>query len=381
MHQPAEQHSQDLYLGLISGTSADGIDAVVAGFGNGNDAVPQIIAATTVEYPHSIRGQLQPLLDRGQVASLATLGQLDTAIGDCFAAAASNVCQLAGIDLNQIIAIGSHGQTVAHDADADHPYSIQLGDPNRIAMQCQVPVIADFRRMDLAAGGHAAPLAPLIHAQLFRHCEHDVAVVNIGGIANISLLPADPEQAVTGFDSGPGNCLLDNWYRQHRDGEFDRDGQWAASGNVHPALLKDLLTEPWLQRPAPKSTGREHFTLHWLQQRHNGLDRIAPEDVQATLLQFTARSIIDALPDADGIMELIVCGGGAHNQTLLDVLARLLPKGRVSSTADHGHAADHIEGLLFAWLARQRMQDSLIDTRSITGAKVPVLLGNVFRAC
>ena len=369
--------SRNLYIGLISGTSADGIDAVLADF---SSAQADIIKAATFDYPADIRAQLQPLLDQGRVASLAALGQLDSAIGDCFAEAARQVCELAGIELANISAIGSHGQTVAHAADAKPAYSIQLGDPNRIAMQCQLPVIADFRRMDLAAGGHAAPLAPLLHEQLFRQHDQDIAVVNIGGIANISLLPADPEQPVTGFDSGPGNCLLDNWYRAHRTGEFDRDGQWAASGNVSKALLNDLLAEPWLQRPPPKSSGREHFSVDWLQQRHSALHMIKPEDVQATLVQFTARSIINALPDAGACRELIVCGGGAHNQTLLDAMSRLLPHGRISTTAEHGYAADHIEGLLFAWLAQQRMQQTLIDTRSITGATQPLLLGNLFCA-
>jgi len=375
-----DQSGRTVCIGLISGTSADGIDAVLASFADGSDAAPEIMAATTVAYPQSIRASLQPLLDSGQVASLAALGELDSAIGDCFAAAASQVCEQAGIAMHTIHAIGSHGQTVAHDADSAQPYSLQLGDPNRIALRCQIPVVADFRRMDLAAGGHAAPLAPLLHAQLFRRHDEDVAVVNIGGIANISLLPADPGQAVTGYDSGPGNCLLDNWYRSHRAGDFDRDGQWAASGNVNQALLKDLLAEPWLNRPAPKSTGREHFSLDWLQQRHAGVRRLPAEDVQATLLQFTARSIVNALPGKGRIRELIVCGGGAHNQTLLDALARLLPNGRVSASDDHGHAADHIEGLLFAWLAWQRMQNRPIDTGSITGATQPLLLGNLFRA-
>lgn len=368
--------SRDLYIGLISGTSADGIDAVLADF---SSAQADIIKAATFDYPADTRAQLQPLLDQGRVASLAALGQLDSAIGDCFAEAARQVCRLASIKLTNISAIGSHGQTVAHAADARPPYSIQLGDPNRIAMQCQVPVIADFRRMDLAAGGHAAPLAPLLHEQLFRCHDADVAVVNIGGIANISLLPADPEQPVTGFDSGPGNCLLDNWYRAHRTGEFDRHGQWAASGNVSQALLIDLLAEPWLQRPPPKSSGREHFSVDWLHQRHSAVHKIKPEDVQATLLQFTARTIINALPDTNKTRELIICGGGAHNQTLLDAMGRLLPHGRISTTAEHGYAADHIEGLLFAWLARQRLQGQPINTGSITGASTPILLGNVFR--
>jgi len=375
-----DQSGRAVCIGLISGTSADGIDAVLASFADGSDAAPEIMAATTVAYPQSIRESLQPLLDTGRVASLAALGELDSSIGDCFATAANQICEQAGIAMHTIHAIGSHGQTVAHNADVALPYSLQLGDPNRIAVRCQVPVVADFRRMDLASGGHAAPLAPLLHEQLFRRHDEDVAVVNIGGIANISLLPANPDQAVTGFDCGPGNCLLDNWYRAHRTGEFDRDGQWAASGNVNQPLLKALLAEPWLSRPAPKSSGREHFSLDWLRQRHADLAQLPAEDVQATLLQFTARSIIAALPDNTTRSELIVCGGGAHNQTLLDALARLLPQARVSTSTDHGHAADHIEGLLFAWLAWQRMQGRLIDTRSITGAMRPLLLGNLFSA-
>lgn len=368
-------NQNELYIGLISGTSADGIDAVLADF---SSAQPQITAAITVPYPPALHARLSTILDSNGVDSLATLGRLDTQIGDLFAAAAQAVVEQAGLDMQQISAIGSHGQTIAHAADDDSPYSMQLGDPNRIAWQCARPVIADFRRMDLAAGGHAAPLAPLLHEQLFRCPEHNVAVVNIGGIANISWLPADFSKPITGFDCGPGNCLLDNWFRKHRDGEFDRDGQWAASGTLNKALLKDLLAEPWLQRKPPKSTGREHFSLAWLQQRHTGLHKLPAEDVQATLLQFSAETIVNALPQHSPTGELIICGGGAHNQALLDALTRLLPKGRISTTAEHGYAADHIEGLLFAWLARQRQHEELIDTRSITGASRPLLLGNVF---
>jgi len=369
------------FIGLISGTSADGVDAAAVRF---VDDQSHIDAFHTYPYPSELIHRLQPVLDNQQNPSLLNLGILDAEIANAFASAAKAVINLAGWSVDDVTAIGSHGQTIYHGADATPPFSFQLGDPNRITYQTGVPVVADFRRMDLAAGGQAAPLAPLIHSVLFhpfgQDNNADQAVVNIGGIANISWLPATTSDKTLGFDCGPGNCLMDAWCRAHLQQAFDTAGQWASSGQVHAELLNNLLQDDYLQRPAPKSTGREYFTLSWLQQHYAQLNQLPNEDVQATLLQLTATSIANAINDCGEAERVIVCGGGVHNQTLMQALSISLPNSHVISSNDIGVSADAIEALLFAWLAKQRMSDQHIDTRHITGAEKPILLGNIFRA-
>ncbi len=365
------------YIGLISGTSADGIDAVAADL---SDDQFQIAAFCTYPYSDELNQQLQPLLDAEHDIDLNTLGLIDAKIGDAFADAAKQIIHTAGWHSKNIAAIGSHGQTIIHSPDTNPPFSLQLGDANRIADQTGLTVVADFRRADLAAGGQAAPYAPLIHRALFQTIDTNQAVVNTGGIANVSWLSADTDQPVIGFDSGPANCLMNAWCRQHLQQPFDDQGQWAASGQPQTRLLENWLADEYFARPYPKSTGREYFTLDWLKNRTPNLSGYQPQDIQATLLQLTVISIRDAIQQCGDADKVIICGGGAHNLHLMKSLSEAMPGIPVTTTDALGISADAIEALLFAWLAKQRLQHQFIDTRSITGANRPVLLGNLFQS-
>lgn len=365
------------FIGLISGTSADGIDAAAVRFIDGRH---HIDAFHTFPYSDSLSQQLLPILDAEQSTNLLNLGVLDASIADAFASAALAIIEQAGWSINDVAAIGSHGQTIYHGADANPPFSLQLGDPNRIAYQTNIPVVADFRRMDLAAGGQAAPYAPLIHAALFHALDDTAsAVVNIGGISNVTWLPALLTDPILGFDSGPGNCLMNAWCRLHLNQPFDAGGQWAKTGQVQANLLTVLLEDEYLLKSAPKSTGREYFTLQWLRNRYAAIDQLKPADVQATLLQLTVSSICSAITGCGQPKRIIICGGGVHNQTLMETLSSHMPGCTITSSTDLGVSADAMEALLFAWLAKQRHEYKTLDTRSITGAQQPVLLGSIFQ--
>ncbi len=365
------------FVGLISGTSADGIDAAAVDFGA--DGL-HIKAFATYAYPADLSAQLQPLLDSERDVDLHTLGLLDARVADAFAHAANAVIESAGWSADQITAIGSHGQTIFHAPDTQPPFSLQLGDPNRITALTGIQVVADFRRADLAAGGQAAPYAPLIHARLFRTDEANLAVVNIGGIANITWLPKDPSAPVLGFDSGPGNCLMNAWCRRHLQQPFDDQGRWAASGQAQPELLQALLQDAYLKAAPPKSTGREYFTLAWLNRLAPRLAKFQPADVQATLLQLTAHGIAAAIRQCGTAQRVIGCGGGVHNQALMHALGEALAPAPVTASSASGVDPDAVEALLFAWLAQQRLHQQRVDTGSITGASRPVLLGSIFAA-
>jgi anhydro-N-acetylmuramic acid kinase len=271
--------------------------------------------------------------------------------------------------------MGSHGQTLRHRPHGPHGFTLQLGDPNRIAETTGVTTIADFRRRDLAAGGHAAPLLPALHAALLSSADENRAVLNLGGIANLTLLPAGGGD-VRGFDTGPANGLMDAWSLRHTGQHYDRGGAFAASGRVDTALLTRLLDDPWFALPPPKSTGRDHFHLDWVDARRVGDESAA--DVQATLLALSARSIADALratqPDT---ARVIACGGGVHNPALLSALAEALPGAIVESTAAHGIDPDLVEALGFAWLARQTLLGRAGNLPSVTGAAGPRVLGAI----
>ena len=363
------------YLGLISGTSADGIDAVLVDFAA---RPPRIESAGTVAFDPDLAHYLQSLLAAPNHVSAWTLAELDAQLGDAFAAAATHYLREAAAD--SVAGIGCHGQTIVHAPNGNPPFSLQLGDPNRVAAATSVPVIADFRRMDIAVGGEGAPLAPLIHRQLWHDDSEDRAVVNIGGIANVSWLPADPAAPVAGFDTGPGNCLMDEWIRRQRGAACDRGGAWSRRGRVHPELLAALLTDPFFARKPPKSTGRETIGLGWVHRHYPDYDSLPAADVQATLLELTARTIADGIRSLGQPGSVWLCGGGTHNTALTERLSELLRTVPVRSTAETGFNPDHIEGLLFAWLARQRLHHRPVDTTRITGARHPVLLGAVYAA-
>jgi anhydro-N-acetylmuramic acid kinase len=368
---------------MISGTSRDGVDAALAAFPAGR---PQLRAAICLPYPADLAARLERLAAGGRRPAAADLQELDAAIAEHFADTALRLLRESGVPAANVRAIGSHGQTVWHAPAGPRPESIQLGSPALIAQRTGVRTVGDFRSADIAAGGQGAPLAPLLHRALFRPARGRRAVLNLGGIANISII--DRRGAVTGFDTGPANCLLDAWIRRHRGEALDRDGAWAAGGRVVPELLEALLADPYFARPGPKSTGTEYFNLAWLDtlleplltplsagRRPAGPEH-GPADVQATLAELTAATVADAVhPFAPA--DLLVCGGGVHNGDLLRRLRRRLPDTPVRSTAEAGLDPDWVEAVLFAWLARERLAGRPQDTRRITGAREAVLLGSV----
>lgn len=364
-----------LSAGLVSGTSMDGVEAVLLESDAEHLAVRD---ALHLDYPAELAGRLRQAVAEPATCGLDELGYLDAAIGEVFADAAEALLRHCRLTADQVRVIGSHGQTVLHRPRTALSYTLQIGDPNRIAERTGIDVVADFRRRDLAAGGEAAPLVPAFHAAAFAARGEDRAVVNIGGIANITTLAADG--AVGGFDTGPGNCLMDLWASEHLGAPFDRDGALAAQGQVHAPLLAMLLTEPYLALPAPKSTGRELFHRTWLApmlQRHPA----SVPDVMATLSEYTAHTIaaaLRAIPDFTP-RELLVCGGGAHNAELMRRLAAQLPDLHVASTAIRGIAPEQVEGALFAWLAERHLAGLPGNVVAVTGARGPRVLGALYR--
>jgi anhydro-N-acetylmuramic acid kinase len=366
-----DQRQRRLYLGLISGTSADGIDAVLVRF------APrlEVIAARTFAYPDGLRARIVALARSVATITLDDLGRLDVAIGERFADAALAVLRDAGIGAREVAALGSHGQTVCHRPNGPHPFTLQLGDPNVIAERTGVVTVADFRRADMAAGGQGAQLLPALHAAVLADAATPRAILNLGGIANLTLLV--PGEPVTGFDTGPANCLLDAWSQRTRGEPRDEGGAWARSGRVDEALLEHLFDDPYFAEPAPKSTGREHFNLDWLDARLSAGP--AAEDVQATLLQLSVRSIADALrKSAPSVRELYACGGGVHNDTFMDALRVELPDVKLGTTAALGLDPDFVEAAGFAWLARARLEEQRGNLPSVTGARGPRVLGGVY---
>jgi len=375
--------ARTLYLGLISGTSADGIDAALVELGDAGASGTtcgisvRVIAARTTPYPPDLRRQVLALATSDAAIALDDYGRLDVEIGACFAAAAIGLLRQAGIDGDTIAAIGSHGQTVRHRVGGAHPFTLQIGDPSVIAERTGIPTVADFRRADVAAGGQGAPLLPALHAAVFGDPRIPRAILNLGGIANTTLLR--PGVDVSGFDTGPANCLMDAWAERHLGTPRDDNGHWARSGQVDAALLQALLDDPYFRAAPPKSTGREEFNLAWLDARLPG--GLAPADVQATLLALSARSIADALrTHAAGTREVYACGGGVHNTALMDALRSELPGVRLDSTAALGLDPDYVEAIGFAWLARARLRGEPGNLPGVTGARGPRLLGNVFDA-
>jgi anhydro-N-acetylmuramic acid kinase len=364
-----------LYLGLMSGTSMDGIDAALLEI---DDAGMRLLSAVCREWPPTLQRRLRCLAEDYCHIGLIELGQLDTSAAREFAQAAEQLLRANDLAPAAVRAVGSHGQTVLHQPRGEAPFTLQIGDPNIIAERLGIDVVADFRRRDLAAGGEGAPLMPAFHAAAFGVPGERRAVVNIGGIANVTQLAADG--SVTGFDTGPGNCLLDAWARRHLQHAYDANGAWAAAGTVQTPLLSRFLSEPYFSRPPPKSTGRDTFSDDWLDRALTG-QSLAPVDVQATLSELTALTIADCLQaggDTDPACVLI-CGGGAFNANLVARLARALPRSRVETTAVYGIAPEYVEAAGFAWLAHRYVSGLPGNLPAVTGAKHPVPLGALYR--
>ena len=357
-----------LYIGMISGTSRDGVDAALVSF---EAEQPRLLDSLCLPYPPALAALLKDMVEAGQRPLDSELERADTLLSEFFSQAAQTLLEKAGIEPSAITATGSHGQTVWHDPDGARPESIQLGSPQSIAEQTGIVTVGDFRRADIEAGGQGAPLAPLLHRALFKPPSGVRVVLNLGGIANISILGGDG--SVSGFDTGPANCLMDAWIQEQLGEPYDSEGAWSAGGEVNQLLLLHLLTDPWFKKPPPKSTGVEYFNLQWLKQQEL-VHSSDPRDVQATLAQLTASSVASAIATLNPA-DILVCGGGVHNIDLLRRLQDLLPESPVLSTANLGLDPDCVEAVLFAWLARERLSGRPQDTREITGARHPVLLG------
>ena len=365
-----------LYLGLMSGTSADGIDAALERFPSSGGC--HFVDGLTAPWAPALRERLVALGEGGRLDSLADLGDIDARIGLAFADAAGALLARSGVDASAVTAIGSHGQTVRHRPAAAVPFTLQLGDANRIAERTGITTIADFRRRDVAAGGQGAPLMPAFHLAMLGAAEEDRAVLNLGGIANLTLIPR--EGTVRGFDTGPANALLDAWCQRHTGQAYDADGMFAASGVVDEALLARWLSEPWFAMPAPKSTGREQFHLAWAEAALGDGQRAAA-DVQATLLELTAATVADALLRGQPrTRRVLVCGGGVRNHQLMRRLAARLPGMAVESSAMHGLDPDFMEAMGFAWLARRTLEGLAGNLPSVTGARGPRILGAIHPA-
>ncbi|RUR09220.1 anhydro-N-acetylmuramic acid kinase [Legionella sp. km772] len=359
----------DFYIGLMSGTSMDGIDTALIQLPSN-----KLIHGLTQKYSEGTKKLLLELVHT-QHTSLSNLGRLNRLIGIDFASAVNQILDETGYSASAIRAIGSHGQTVSHDTKTDVPYTLQLGCPHTISSLTGIDVVADFRTRDLVNGGQGAPFAPLYHQELFAQYDEHAVIVNVGGIANASFL--NPGQKTKGWDVGPGNCLMDAWIELHQNKEYDADGRWAAQGKLIAPLLENLLSDPFFTQAAPKSIGKEYFSLSWLKQY---LKQEYPViDVQATLLELTALGIARSITEEDqNVKKLYLCGGGAHNSQLINRLIHLLPQIEIRTVMDLGVNPDYLEAMMFAWLASQTINSIAVDLRAITGSKNKAILGAIY---
>ena len=368
----------NLYVGLISGTSADGIDAALVTF---QDNSPKLIAHHLHPIPVTTRQQLISLFTPDQ-HQIDLMGELDIEIGSLFAAATRTLLEKAGAKPAQVRAIGSHGQTIRHRPDNKRPFTLQIGDPNTISHLTGLPVVADFRRRDMACGGQGAPLAPIFHQECLGDAGECRVILNLGGIANVTLLPgtASGKQSVA-MDTGPASGLMDAWCLAHLNTPYDQDGAWAQQGNVIEPLLTNWLKDPYFAQPAPKSTGKEYFHLNWAEDLASApLKDFQAMDVQATLLALTVTSVMDAIkrlpmpPD-----RILACGGGVHNKALMTQLQTASPC-PLETTIGAGIDPDWVEAMCFAWLAKCHIEGKKLETRPFTGAREPVLMGGFYPA-
>lgn len=363
--------SGELFIGLMSGTSADGVDAVLV---QSDDTGSRLLATHHRALPKHLRADILAFRQSGD-DELHRLATLDARLADEYAASTSALLTDAGVSAEAVTAIGQHGQTLRHHPSGDVPYTVQIGDPNRLAERTGITVVADFRRRDMAAGGQGAPLVPAFHASKLAAPGIATAVVNIGGIANVTLIAADG--SVSGWDTGPGNTLLDAWVSLHLGVPFDDAGRWAATGDVIRPLLADMLDDPYFTRPHPKSTGPEQFNLDWVRSHLAG--EAADADVQRTLIELTAESIAGALVDASP--EVVrVCGGGARNDLLMHCLTERLSDSEVTTTAAVGVDPVWVEAWAFAWLAEQTLAGRPGNLSGVTGARGPRVLGGIYPA-
>lgn len=370
--------TSSLYIGLMSGTSMDAVDCVLVDCA---DKRPRVIDFLCADMDQELKGRLLYLISNRDL-DLGKLGNADIDVARLFAQTTNRLLARNHLDASAVAAIGSHGQTIWHEPPRTarpHAFTIQIGDPNTLAELTGITVVADFRRKDMAAGGQGAPIVPAFHRELLSSSVTDRIILNLGGIANITLLPRSQAVAPQGLDTGTASVLMDAWISRHHGLNYDDGGNWALTGKVDALLLQALLNEDYFNLPAPKSTGRELFNLAWLDAKLSQLPLPpAPEDVQATLLEFTVSTISDEILKLLNSGEVLACGGGARNTALMSRLQQKLPGFAVQSTSTHGIDADHVEAIAFAWLAHKTMRREAVDFSPFTGARHPVIAGGVY---
>jgi anhydro-N-acetylmuramic acid kinase len=365
-----------LYIGLMSGTSLDGVDAVLVDFA---DDGPRVLGSSSLPFPAALRAELLALNTTGP-DELHRAALAGNALARVYATATQDVLRKCKTLPKQIAAIGAHGQTVRHrplEFDGTG-YTLQLNQPALLAELCGIDVVADFRSRDVAAGGQGAPLVPPFHQSYFGHLPQPLAVLNIGGISNITLIDKQATKPLTGFDCGPGNALMDAWCELHTGAAFDAGGQWASQGHVVQPLLGRFLSDPYFAKIPPKSTGRDLFNWDWLQRHLAASNPVAWADVQATVTELTACACADAVPDTYNT--LVVCGGGAFNLHLMHRLQARLPSVRVTTSSEFGLPPLQVEATAFAWLAHQTMQRKTSNAPNVTGAQGARILGCIYPA-
>ena len=367
------------YVGLMSGTSLDAIDAVLIRIGDKGGL--EVISMLTTKYPEHITGQLRNLIS-GKTESLHALCSVDTELGEIYANVTLDLLSRSAYKPHDIMAIGCHGQTIRHQPDGRNPYSLQIGNPSVVTEKTGITTVADFRARDIAAGGQGAPLVPAFHRAVFSDPEQQRIIVNIGGIANITMLPQlKRKETVSGYDTGPGNCLLDAWTLSCRGLNYDENGDWASSGQLDRTMLDSLLADKYFSKSSPKSTGTDYFNLDWLESTYPLATEMNAEDVQATLAELSAHTIaLHIIREGYDDNAIYLCGGGVHNEDLVERLRRHLPNTSILTTEAIGLDPDYVEATAYAWLAWCTMERQAGNLPAVTGARHPVILGGIFPA-
>ncbi len=353
----------------MSGTSLDGVDVALCQISNDSC---HLEASLFIPFDKALKEEILSIIN--DLTTIKQIGEIDHRLALEFSKAVNLLLKNENLKAEDIVAIGSHGQTLWHESNGTYPFSMQLGNPSLLAVQTGIDVVADFRSKDVAQGGQGAPFAPAFHHFLFSHIKK-CAVVNIGGMSNITIL--EPE--LIGYDTGCGNVLMDMWIFEHKNFPYDKDGKWAKSGMVNRELLNNMLNDNYFSLKYPKSTGREYFNKNFLIKYLDSLGKIPHEDIQATLLALTVHSIANEVKKFD-IKELLLCGGGASNVFLMSELQKLLPIVKVKITDDYNISADNLEAMIFAWFAFKRLKRESIELKSVTGAKNNTILGGVYAA-
>jgi len=368
--------SREYYIGCISGTSLDGLDLALVDF---DENTTRVLSTHCQPIPDELSSALSELCLPGP-DEIDRLGEADVALGKFISSAINNFVKQTGIEAENIAAIGSHGQTIRHRPNALHPFTMQLGNGHVIAEQTGIMTIADFRMADMAAGGHGAPLVPAFHSAIFSSDLNQRLVINLGGISNISIIPASNKQdtPASGYDIGPANTLMDRWIERHKGLSYDKDGAWANEGIVEVELLKHMLCDPFFATSGPKSTGREYFNLSWLNKFQP--EHYAIENVQRTLLELCAITVANAIKHERTSREsdIFVCGGGAHNTLLMQRIAKHAEHDKINTTDALGISVDDVEACAFAWLARQTIKRRPGNLCSVTGANKAKILGAIY---